>query len=40
VVGLAASAQDAARLAREVTDVFDRVEVAWSPAGGPDVWCD
>jgi 4-diphosphocytidyl-2-C-methyl-D-erythritol kinase len=40
VVGLAASAQDAARLAGEVADVFDRVEVAWSPAGGPDVWCD
>ena len=37
VVGLAASAQDALRLAREVEGVFDRVEVAQSPAGGPDV---
>lgn len=37
VVGLAANAQDALRIAREVAREFDRVEVALSPAGGPDV---
>ncbi len=37
VVALAADADDAQRLAAEVADVFPRVEVAASPAGGPDV---
>ena len=37
VVGLAGSAQDAASIARAVADRFDRVEVAMSPAGGPEV---
>ncbi|MEX1164836.1 MAG: 4-(cytidine 5'-diphospho)-2-C-methyl-D-erythritol kinase [Nitriliruptor sp.] len=40
VVGLAENAQDAVRLQRAVADVFDRVEVGLSPAGGPDVWRD
>lgn len=40
VVGLAATAQDAGRLRDAVTDVFDRVEVGLSPAGGPEVWRD
>jgi 4-diphosphocytidyl-2-C-methyl-D-erythritol kinase len=38
VVGLAGSAQDAVRLAEAVRDRFDRVEIALSPAGGPEVW--
>lgn len=37
VVGLAANAQDALRIAREVAGTFDRVETAMSPAGGPEV---
>jgi 4-diphosphocytidyl-2-C-methyl-D-erythritol kinase len=37
VVGLAASAQDAVRLRDAVADRFDRVEIALSPAGGPEV---
>ncbi|MTV25901.1 4-(cytidine 5'-diphospho)-2-C-methyl-D-erythritol kinase [Nitriliruptoraceae bacterium ZYF776] len=37
VVGLAPTAQEAARLARAVEDDFDRVEVTVSPAGGPEV---
>jgi 4-diphosphocytidyl-2-C-methyl-D-erythritol kinase len=37
MVGLAASAQEAARLAEHVRDRFDRVEVALSPAGGPEI---
>jgi 4-diphosphocytidyl-2-C-methyl-D-erythritol kinase len=40
VVGLAATAQDAGRLRDAVADVFDRVEVGLSPAGGPEVWRD
>lgn len=37
VVGLATSAQNAAVLAAAVEPVFDRVEIALSPAGGPEV---
>jgi 4-diphosphocytidyl-2-C-methyl-D-erythritol kinase len=37
IVALAASAQDAVRLAAAVEGAFDRVEVAVSPAGGPEV---
>lgn len=37
VVGLAASAQDAAAIAVRVQASFDRVEIAMSPAGGPEV---
>jgi 4-diphosphocytidyl-2-C-methyl-D-erythritol kinase len=37
VVGLAATAQEAARLHDAVAGVFDRVEVGSSPAGGPEV---
>jgi 4-diphosphocytidyl-2-C-methyl-D-erythritol kinase len=37
VVGLAGSAQDAVRLADRVRSCFDRVEVAVSPAGGPEL---
>jgi 4-diphosphocytidyl-2-C-methyl-D-erythritol kinase len=37
IVGLAGSAQDAARLCDAVAGSFDRVEVAMSPAGGPEV---
>lgn len=37
VVGLAANAQDAARLRDAVIGVFDRVEIGLSPAGGPEV---
>lgn len=37
MVGLASTAQDALRMARGVEDVFDRVEVALSPAGGPEL---
>ena len=37
VVGLAASAQDALRLQAAVASSFDRVEVAMSPAGGPEL---
>ncbi|WP_211262310.1 4-(cytidine 5'-diphospho)-2-C-methyl-D-erythritol kinase [Nitriliruptor alkaliphilus] len=40
VVGLAATAQEAGRLRDAVSDVFDRVEVGSSPAGGPEVWRD
>jgi 4-diphosphocytidyl-2-C-methyl-D-erythritol kinase len=40
IVGLAATAQDAARLRDAVADTFDRVEVGLSPAGGPEVWRD
>jgi 4-diphosphocytidyl-2-C-methyl-D-erythritol kinase len=37
VVGLAASPQEAVTLAAKVRDRFDRVEVALSPAGGPEI---
>lgn len=37
VVGLAPSPQDAVRMAEQVRDRFDRVEVALSPAGGPEI---
>jgi 4-diphosphocytidyl-2-C-methyl-D-erythritol kinase len=37
IVALVESAPAAAKLAREVRDVFDRVEVAQSPAGGPEL---
>ena len=37
VVGLASSAQHALAIAGEVEPVFDRVEVALSPAGGPEL---
>lgn len=37
VVGLAGSPQEAMALAERVRDRFDRVEVALSPAGGPEV---
>jgi 4-diphosphocytidyl-2-C-methyl-D-erythritol kinase len=37
VVGLASSAQDAGAIAERVRHCFDRVEVAMSPAGGPEV---
>ncbi len=37
IVGLAASPQEAMALADRVRDRFDRVEVALSPAGGPEV---
>jgi 4-diphosphocytidyl-2-C-methyl-D-erythritol kinase len=37
IVGLAGSAQEAVRLRDAVRDRFDRVEIALSPAGGPDV---
>jgi 4-diphosphocytidyl-2-C-methyl-D-erythritol kinase len=37
LVGLASSAQHAAAIARQVPDRFDRVEIAMSPAGGPEV---
>ncbi len=37
VVALASSAQQAVRLAAEVEPVFDRVEIALSPAGGPEL---
>ncbi|MFT5222598.1 MAG: 4-diphosphocytidyl-2-C-methyl-D-erythritol kinase [Glaciecola sp.] len=37
IVGLAANAEDARRIAAEVADVFARVEVTTSPAGGPDL---
>lgn len=37
VVALVESANAASELAREVRDCFDRVEVAQSPAGGPEV---
>ena len=37
VVGLAGSAQQAAAIAEVVADRFDRVEVALSPAGGPEL---
>ncbi len=37
VVGLAASPQEAVALADRVRDRFERVEVALSPAGGPEV---
>ncbi len=37
VVGLASSAHDAHLLADQVRDRFDRVEVALSPAGGPEI---
>lgn len=40
VVGLASTAQHARELAAAVEDCFDRVEVAQSPAGGPDVTLD
>jgi 4-diphosphocytidyl-2-C-methyl-D-erythritol kinase len=40
IVGLAPSAQDVPRIAEEVADVFDRVEIALSPAGGPEVTRD
>ncbi|MEX2504614.1 MAG: 4-(cytidine 5'-diphospho)-2-C-methyl-D-erythritol kinase [Egicoccus sp.] len=37
VVALAESAQHAGELARRMHGVFDRIEVALSPAGGPDI---
>lgn len=37
VVGLARSAQHAVQLAGEVEHAFDRVEIALSPAGGPEL---
>lgn len=37
LVGLARSAQHAVQVAAEVEQVFDRVEVALSPAGGPEI---
>ncbi len=37
VVALAADADDAARIAADVADVFPRVEVTSSPAGGPEM---
>lgn len=37
VVGLAATAQEAIRLAAAMEDRFDRVEVTLSPAGGPEI---
>jgi 4-diphosphocytidyl-2-C-methyl-D-erythritol kinase len=40
VVGLARSAQDAIALAAAVGPVFDRVEIAMSPAGGPELASD
>ncbi|MFA9447141.1 4-(cytidine 5'-diphospho)-2-C-methyl-D-erythritol kinase [Egicoccus sp. AB-alg6-2] len=40
VVGLAESAQHATELAGRMQDAFDRVEVALSPAGGPEVAVD
>jgi len=40
VVGLAGSAQHALELAARLEGTFDRVEVAQSPAGGPDVAVD
>lgn len=40
VVGLASSPQHAAVIAEEVSHHFDRVEVALSPAGGPEVVAD
>ena len=38
VVALVESAKAAAELARKVADCFDRVEVAQSPAGGPELY--
>lgn len=40
VVGLAGSAQEALALAAAVEPVFDRVEIALSPAGGPELASD
>lgn len=40
MLGLATSAQQAGRIAERVRDRFDRVEVAMSPAGGPEVLRD
>lgn len=40
MLGLATSAQQAHAIADEVRDRFDRVEVAMSPAGGPEVLHD
>ena len=40
VVGLAESAQHASELARRMDGVFDRVEKAVSPAGGPEIAAD
>jgi 4-diphosphocytidyl-2-C-methyl-D-erythritol kinase len=40
LVALAESGPAAAELAAEVADCFDRVEVAQSPAGGPEVWSE
>lgn len=40
MLGLATSAQQAHAIAEEVRDRFDRVEVAMSPAGGPEVLHD
>lgn len=40
LVALAESGHAAAELAAEVADCFDRVEVAHSPAGGPEIWAD
>lgn len=37
LLGLAEDAAGAARIAEEVADLFDRVEVAVSPAGGPEL---
>ena len=37
VLGLARDAADARRIAAALTDVFDSVEVAAAPAGGPDI---
>lgn len=40
VVGLAASAQQAVALAAAVESLFDRVEIALAPAGGPELTSD
>jgi 4-diphosphocytidyl-2-C-methyl-D-erythritol kinase len=40
IVALSGSALEARRLADAVADHFDRVEVATSPAGGPEIWRD
>jgi len=40
VVGLGATAQHAVELAAAVAEAFDRVELAVSPAGGPEVVCE
>jgi 4-diphosphocytidyl-2-C-methyl-D-erythritol kinase len=37
LVALAASAQDAVRMAAALEGTFDRIEIAMSPAGGPEV---